>query len=992
MDARRRSPLAPPFLTSLLLGVVCVAFPQSFAFAQGAMTNGENHLGEISLAGEVDTWTFSADQGDALILTIGEVPRVPDSGFWPRIQVTGPTGAVLVCGNCWGDRATRMAATAPLTGTYTVLVSSFTANAVGDYVLRLAKVPGAYTVPSGDQGGAMTNGANHLGRVEVADLDVWSFTANQGDALILTLGEVPVGPGEPDPGFWPWLRVYDPTGDALVCGNCWGNVSTRMAATAPLTGTYTVVVAGYTDDVAGDYVLRLARAPASFEVPLGDHGGPMENGANHAGRIERADVDIWTFAANQGDALILTLGEVPVGPGVPDPGFWPWLRLFDPNGNALVCGNCWGDASTRMQAAAPLTGTYTVVVAGYTGDVAGDYLLRLARTPGTFIVPPDDHGGPLANGANHTGRIERADLDIWTFTATQGDALILTVGEVPVGPGVPDPGFWPWLRVFGPTGSTLVCGNCWGDAVTHMSATAPLSGTYTVVVAGYTGDTAGDYVLRLAKTPGAFEVPAGDHGGAMTNATSHPGRIERADLDIWTFAAAQGTTINVSISEVPVGPSEPDPGFWPWIRVYGPTGSTVVCGNCWGNQTAQMSTTAPVSGTYTVVVASASVAAEGTGNYLLTVNGAITPITPTTVNDSYPTSTNTALIVPVPGVLGNDNSNGGGPLTAELMSSTSSGVLAMNANGSFTYTPNPGFIGADSFTYRAVSSVGPGNTATVGITVSDPTTVQPPTGLYASSIAGNTVTLRWTPPSSGAAPTDYVLEGGVTPGQVMASIPVGGTTPIYTFPAPTGAFYVRLHTLSGANRSIASNEIRIFVNVPAAPSAPADLVGLVNGSSIALAWRNTFAGGAPGGVVLDVSGSLNTSLPLGLTDSFQFNGVPGGTYTLSLRAINAAGSSPSSNAITLTFPDTCTGAPLPPSGFLAYRVGRTLFVVWDPATSGPAPTSYVLNVTGAFAGAFGTPGRTLSGSVGPGTYHLSVSAANACGSSAATPVQTVVVP
>lgn len=992
MNPRRSFLIALPFLRSLVLGFVFMALPHGPAFAQGAMTNGENHLGEISLAGEVDTWTFTADQGDALILTIGEVPREPDPGFWPRIQVTGPTGAALVCGNCWGDRASRMAATAPLTGTYTVLVSSFTAGAVGDYVLRLAKVPGAFVVPGGDHGGAVTNGANHLGRIEVADLDVWSFTASQGDALILTLGEVPVGPGDPDPGFWPWLRVYDPTGDALVCGNCWGDVSTRMAATAPLTGTYTVVVAGYTGDIAGDYLLRLARAPATFEVPIGDHGGPMENGANHAGRIERADVDMWTFAASQGDALILTVGEVPVGPGVPDPGFWPWLRLYDPTGNVLVCGNCWGDASTRMQATAPLTGTYTVVVASYTGDVAGDYLLRLARTPGTFIVPAGDHGGPLSNGANHAGRIERADLDLWTFTANQGDALILTVGEVPVGPGVPDPGFWPWLRVFGPTGSTLVCGNCWGDVVTHMSATAPLSGTYTVVVAGYTGDVAGDYVLRLAKTPGSFEVPSGDHGGAMTNATSHPGRIERADLDIWTFAAAQGTTINVSISEVPVGPSEPDPGFWPWIRVFGPTGATVVCGNCWGNQTAQMSTTAPLGGTYTVVVASASVAAAAAGDYLLTVNGAIAATPPTTVDDGYGTALNTPLPVPAPGLLDNDNSNGGGPMTAELMSSPSNGVLALNANGGFTYTPNGGFTGTDSFTYRAVSSVGPGNTATVSITVSDPTTVQPPTGLYASSIAGNTVTLRWTPPAAGLPPTDYLIEGGVSPGQTMATLVVGGATPIYTFPAPTGAFYVRVHTLSGANSSEASNEIRIFVNVSAAPSAPADLVGLVNGSSLALAWRNTFAGGAPGGVVLDVSGALTTSLPLGLTDSFQFNGVPGGTYTLSLRAINSAGSSPASDAITLIFPDTCTGAPFAPANFLAYRVGRTLFVVWDPATTGPAPTSFVLTVTGAFAGTFGTPGRTLSGTVGPGTYHLSVAAANACGSSLATPVQIVVVP
>jgi hypothetical protein len=647
-----------------------------------------------------------------------------------------------------------------------------------------------------------------------------------------------------------------------------------------------------------------------------------------------------------------------------------------------------------MAATAPLSGTYTVVVAGYTDDVAGDYVLRLARAPGTFEVPTGDHGGPVVTGSNHTARIERADLDMWTFTANQGDALVLTLAEIPVGPSTPDPGFWPWLRVFGPTGNTLVCGNCWGDLVTHMAATAPLSGTYTVVVAGYTGDVAGDYVLRLAKTPGTFDVPPGDQGGPVTNAVAHPGRIDLGDLDIWTFAANQGATISVTLAEVPVGPGTPDPGFWPWIRLFGPTGATVVCGNCWNDLVAQVSTTAPLSGTYTIVVASAAVSAEGTGNYTLTVNGAITLVPPTTNDDSYVVTVDTELAVPAPGVLANDNANGGGALSANLVTPTSHGAVALGVNGAVTYAANPGYVGPDSFTYRAVSAAGPGNIATVSINVVQNTNEPlPPTGLYASSIVGNIVTLRFTPPAGGLTPTGYKLEGGVLPGQVLASIDTGSTYPIFTLVAPTGSFYVRMHTIAGAETSGASNEIRIHVNVPAvAPSAPASLTGLVNGSSIALAWRNTFEGGPPGGVVLDVSGSLTASLPLGLTDGFQFNGVPGGTYTLALRAVNAGGSSSQSNAITLAFPNPCAGAPLPPSRFLAYRLFRTLFVIWDPAETGQAPTSFVLNASGSFVGSISTTGRALNGSVGPGTYELSVAAVNACGTSAATPAQTVVVP
>jgi uncharacterized delta-60 repeat protein len=365
---------------------------------------------------------------------------------------------------------------------------------------------------------------------------------------------------------------------------------------------------------------------------------------------------------------------------------------------------------------------------------------------------------------------------------------------------------------------------------------------------------------------------------------------------------------------------------------------------------------------------------------------------PTAINDAYTTQTNTPLAIPAPGVLANDVSNGGGAITAAVVGGVGNGSLTLNGDGSFLYTPRAGFTGSDSFTYRGANAAGSGNVAIATITVNGAGAAQPATGLVASSIVGNVVTLRWNPPLAGLPPTDYVLEGGVNPGDVLASIPLGSTNPIHTFTAPTGAFYLRLHTLAGASRSDASNEIRVFVNVPAAPSAPADLIGLVDGASVALAWRNTFAGGAPTALILDVTGSMTAQLPLGLADNFAFNGVPGGTYTLAVRAMNASGTSDRSNTVTLTFPSDCSGPPLTPANFLAYRVGNTIYVVWDPAASGPAPTGYVLNVGGSVALNVPSAGRALSGTVGPGVYLLSVSAANPCGASETTTIQTVVIP
>ena len=77
---------------------------------------------------------------------------------------------------------------------------------------------------------------------------------------------------------------------------------------------------------------------------------------------------------------------------------------------------------------------------------------------------------------------------------------------------------------------------------------------------------------------------------------------------------------------------------------------------------------------------------------------------------------------------------------------------------------------------------------------------------------------------------------------------------------------------------------------------------------------------------------------------------------------------------------------------VAYRMDRTVFARWDPAGTGPATTGYVLRVTGSYVGSFATAGREMSGTVGPGTYAVSVSGTNACGEGSATAAPAVSMP
>lgn len=86
-------------------------------------------------------------------------------------------------------------------------------------------------------------------------------------------------------------------------------------------------------------------------------------------------------------------------------------------------------------------------------------------------------------------------------------------------------------------------------------------------------------------------------------------------------------------------------------------------------------------------------------------------------NDSYSTAVGTALSVAAPGVLSNDSDAEGDSLSVTLETGAAHGVLGLNADGSFTYTPSAGYAGADSFIYRVTDTAGNSALGTVSLTV-----------------------------------------------------------------------------------------------------------------------------------------------------------------------------------------------------------------------------------------------------------------------------------
>ena len=110
----------------------------------------------------------------------------------------------------------------------------------------------------------------------------------------------------------------------------------------------------------------------------------------------------------------------------------------------------------------------------------------------------------------------------------------------------------------------------------------------------------------------------------------------------------------------------------------------------------------------------------------ITITGAADNVPPVANDDNYSATGNVTLVVPAgSGVLANDSDDqplGGGAgqthVGAYDATGTNGGHIAMNPDGSFTYTSAPGFNGFDSFTYTLTDSDGATDTATVHVSVS----------------------------------------------------------------------------------------------------------------------------------------------------------------------------------------------------------------------------------------------------------------------------------
>src|SRR3989442_1439099 len=223
----------------------------------------------------------------------------------------------------------------------------------------------------------------------------------------------------------------------------------------------------------------------------------MTDGATNAGSIYQGDFDTWTFTATQGDYIALSVGTV-----TQTTAHFAFLLMMRPPPRSTLFPSTTLFRSSNIAATAPTSGTYTVIIGSYVGgfyDGTGSYLLTLAKGPGARKVTPLNSSHALTTEAANAFSIYQGDFDTWTFTATQGDYIALSVGTETQTTA-------HFAFFFNDTATTEIYPLSLHDAlpISNIAATAPTSGTYTVIIGSYVGgfyDGTGSYLLTLAKGP-----------------------------------------------------------------------------------------------------------------------------------------------------------------------------------------------------------------------------------------------------------------------------------------------------------------------------------------------------------------------------------------------------------------------------------------------------------------------------------------------------------
>jgi hypothetical protein len=525
-------------IDQILLGVVSVADVQPIMCDVPL-------AGSIDTPAEVDRLTFDGTAGERVHVTVAGITLT-----FPAWRLIGP-GGIPVPG-CDTVVTFERDCGLPGTGGYAIAIRDDLQNSTGTYSAHLQRLTAGFRC-----GGTATCNTPFSNTIEArADTDIFSFTAAAGERVHVTVA----GAASTTLTFPAW-RLINPAGFPVTGCNTF--VTFERDCALPAAGSYAFEIRDDLLNSTGTYNAHVQRLTAGFRCgATATCNTPLSN------TIEtRADTDIFSFSAAAGERVHVTVAAITLR--------FPAWRLIGPSG-APVTG-CNTFVTFERDCGLPTTGSYAIEIRDDLLNSTGTYSAHLQRLKAGFRC-----GGSAPCNTPFNNTIEaRADTDIFSFSATAGERVHVTVAGATLTPLT-----FPAWRMINPAGFPVT--GCNTFVTFERDCALPAAGSYAIEIRDDLLNSTGTYNAQMQRLTAGFRC-----GGTALCDVPFSNTIDtRADTDLFSFNAAAGERVHVTVSGTTL--------TFPAWRLIGPSGVPVT--GCNTFVTFERDCALPVSGSYAIEI------------------------------------------------------------------------------------------------------------------------------------------------------------------------------------------------------------------------------------------------------------------------------------------------------------------------------------------------------------------------------------------------------
>jgi len=456
-------------------------------YAQTSIPCGEVVTGEISTAGEKDSYTFEVSANDVVTIRV----RKTSGNLSPYLELYGPSGALVWSGYYQMDR------TLTAGGTYTLLVRDGLNVNMGNYLLYWQRLSSPCNVVGSLDCGQLVTGSIGTG-VDPAPWRVYTFTASANDAVTIRARKTSGG------SFYPYMELYNPSGAYVTTGG-------EINRTLTVGGTYTILMRDLSNAYGGNYTLhwlRVVNPCSSTPITCGQVLSASVSGAD--------EIDVYTFTASANDTITIRSRKI-------SGSLTPYLELYGPSGTRV------GGPTAQIDMRLTVLGTYTLLMRDYSNVYTGNYLLYLEKLNNPCNVAATLSCEQVASGSIGTS-VDPPPWRIYRFPVSANDSVTIRTRKTSG-----DNQFTPQMELYDPSGVYLMGGS-------QIDRTFSVAGTNTILVRDGRNAYAGDYTLGWRKVVNPCRSTPITCGQVLL------GSISSSDeIDFYTFTAPANDTVNIRI-------------------------------------------------------------------------------------------------------------------------------------------------------------------------------------------------------------------------------------------------------------------------------------------------------------------------------------------------------------------------------------------------------------------------------------------------------------